>query len=75
MHSFPAVSPAKAEADIAAERKPHDGNGVQTVYLRQFAHHRGRVGRQSRVVEPSREVLGAPAVPLIEKDDIRARRV
>ena len=68
------ASPASLSARLPAERIASHGHGVETFGVDQFAQHEHRVVDEAGVIEPAREVLGAPAVALVQPHHVPAGR-
>ena len=58
--------------DIATQRIARHGESRQAVAVAQLPQDEERIGREPRVIEPARQVLGTAAIALIEADDVEA---
>jgi len=62
------------ERQIATQRIARNREGANPVADDQFAQDEKRIVGQPRVVQTAREVLGIPAVALVQSDDVPAAR-
>ena len=67
-----AVFTRELQRQISSERVAGDADGSEAVDVREFVHDESRVRRQSGVKEACREMLGVPAVSLVEPHDVHA---